>query len=223
VTVQPTDPTGRVTLADTAAFTVYRPASCTNENLTVAYTLGGTATNGTHYTNSPAASGSSGTVTIPAGQTNAVVTVYPLDRAAPVQTVVLTLASGPYAIGSANSATCTLAAADLNLTTNAWLNGSGQLTNATQGVLATATSGSGTSADPYIFDVPANMNLGSYTILGNTANNVNQYSATWRVTGSVTGTGNFDSYTSADNTYGGNVRIEAGGSIAVNRINARAN
>jgi hypothetical protein len=103
-----------------------------------------------------------------------------MNMAAPQQTVVLTLASNNYAIGSANAATCTLAAVDLTLTANAWLNGNGQLTNATQGVLATKTSGSGSQADPYVFDVP-NMNLGSYTILGNTANNANQYSATWRV------------------------------------------
>jgi hypothetical protein len=110
VTVQPTDPTGRVTLADSAAFTVYRPASCTNEAITVTYTLGGTATNTVNYTNSPAATVTNGTVTIPAGQTNAVVTVYPLNVLAPQQTVVLSLVSSNYAIGSANSATCTLAA-----------------------------------------------------------------------------------------------------------------
>jgi hypothetical protein len=114
------------------------------------------------------------------------------------------------------------ARADVTLSANAWLNANGQLTNATQGVLATKTSGTGTSADPYVFDVAGNLALGSYTILGNTDNSANQYSATWRVTGSVTGTGNFDSYTTANSTYGGNVRIEAGGSIAVNRINARA-
>jgi hypothetical protein len=108
VTVQPTDPTGRVTLADSAAFTVYRPASCTNEAITVAYTLGGTATNVIHYTNSPAASGTNGTVTIPAGQTNAVITVTPLNLLAPEQTVVLSLVSSNYALGAANSATCTL-------------------------------------------------------------------------------------------------------------------
>ena len=111
VTVQTTDPTGRVTLADTAAFTVYRPASCTNEAITVAYTLGGTATNGTHYTNSPAAVVTNGTVTIPAGQTNAVVTVYPMNLGAPEQTVALTLVSSNYPVGAANSATCTLVAA----------------------------------------------------------------------------------------------------------------
>ncbi len=110
VTVQPTDPTGRVTLTDSATFTVYRPSSCTNETLTVAYTLGGTATNGTHYTTSPAASGTNGTLTIAAGQTNAVLTVNPYFQKAGEQTVVLSLVSSNYAIGSANAATCTLAA-----------------------------------------------------------------------------------------------------------------
>jgi autotransporter-associated beta strand protein len=114
------------------------------------------------------------------------------------------------------------ARADVTLTANAWLNANGQLTNATQGVLATKTSGTGTQADPYVFDVAGNLNLGSYTILGNTANNVNQYSATWRVPGNVTGTGNLDSYTTANNTYGGHVRIEAGGTISLNRVDTRS-
>ena len=114
-------------------------------------------------------------------------------------------------------------AADVTLSTNAWLNANGQLTNATQGVLLTATSGTGATNSPYVFDIDGNLNMGSYTILGNTANNANQYSATWRVTGNVTGPGNFDSYTTVNSTYGGNVRIEAGGTIALNRVNARAN
>jgi hypothetical protein len=86
----------------------------------------------------------------------------------------------------------------------------------------TATSGTGTPADPYIFDVTGNLDMGSYTIRGNTANNANQYSATWRVTGNVTGPGNFDSYTAANSTYGGHVRIEAGGTIALNRVTTLA-
>jgi hypothetical protein len=110
VSVQATDPNGRATMSDTAAFAVSRPLAATNYDLTVNYTLGGTATYGIQFTNSPAASGTGGAVTIAAGQTNAAVTVYPLPVVSPQQTVVLTLASGTYAIGSANSATCTLAA-----------------------------------------------------------------------------------------------------------------
>jgi hypothetical protein len=112
-------------------------------------------------------------------------------------------------------------AADVTLSANAQLNGSGQLTNATQGVLLTATGGTGTTNDPYLFDIAGNLNLGSNTIVGNTNNTLNQYSATWRVTGNVTGTGNFDSYADSNGKYGGNVRIEAGGSIALNRVYTR--
>ena len=68
------------------------------------------------------------------------------------------------------------AAADLTLSANAYINASGQLTNASQGVLLTATSGSGTQADPYIFAVSGNLNMGSYTIRGNSGNNLSQYS-----------------------------------------------
>jgi hypothetical protein len=143
VTVQPTDPTGRVTLTDAAAFTVYRPASCTNEAITVAYTLGGTATNNTHYTNSPAPTLTNGTVTLAAGQTNTVITVYPLNVSAPQQTVVLSLVSSNYAIGSANSATCTLAAIGATYYTSQtgdWTNsatwgGSGPPSSGDQGVV----------------------------------------------------------------------------------------
>ncbi len=106
LTVQATDPNGRADAWDTAAFTVYRPASCTNEELIVNYTLGGTATNGADYTIAPA----SGTVVIARGSTNGLITVTPVARAAAQQTVILTLTSGSYVIGSANAATCTLAA-----------------------------------------------------------------------------------------------------------------
>jgi hypothetical protein len=119
------------------------------------------------------------------------------------------------------------AEADLTLSANARISnsGGGQLINTSGGgVLLTATSGTGTQADPYVFDVTGNLNMGSYTILGNTINtSSNQYSATWRVPGNVTGTGNFDSYASSDGYYGGHVRIEAGGSIAVSRVYTRAN
>jgi hypothetical protein len=106
LTVHPSDPTGRTDMADTAAFTVYRPESCTNEALTVYYALSGTATNGTHYTIAPA----SGSLVIAAGETNATVTVSPVwetDRAD--RTVILTLRAGAYALGGDPSATVTLA------------------------------------------------------------------------------------------------------------------
>ncbi|MEG4070956.1 FG-GAP-like repeat-containing protein, partial [Microcoleus sp. Pol11C2] len=60
------------------------------DGFTVAYTVGGTATNGTDYTTL------SGTVTIPAGQTTATINVVPTDDAIvdPNETVTITLIDG---------------------------------------------------------------------------------------------------------------------------------
>jgi len=104
--VQATDPVGRTNSADTAAFTVYRPLSCTNEDLVVNYMLGGTATNVADYAIAPA----SGSVILQKGQTNGVITVTPVFKLDSEKTVVLTLWPGAYAMGSSYAATCTLAA-----------------------------------------------------------------------------------------------------------------
>ena len=87
------------------AFTVSRPALATNGNLTVNYTLSGTATNGVDYM------ALSGVVTIPVGQTNATITVLPnwtrYDTAS--QTVQAALAPGPYIIGPQSNDVVTIA------------------------------------------------------------------------------------------------------------------
>jgi hypothetical protein len=69
-----------------ATFTVFR-SGATNNALTVAYSTGGTATNGVDYVALP------GTVTVPAGQQSAAITLVPLDDGAPDinRTVVLRL------------------------------------------------------------------------------------------------------------------------------------
>lgn len=69
-----------------ATFVVRRDGD-TNDSLTVAYSIGGTATNGVDYVPLP------GTVTIPAGERRALITVVPLDDGPPDlnSTVVLTL------------------------------------------------------------------------------------------------------------------------------------
>ena len=132
--VQVSDPTGRVSALDLATFTVTRPASCTNAALVVNYALGGTATKVTDYAIGPV----SGAVVIAQGQTSGSITVTPVFKVDAAKTVILTLTSGPYAIGTANSATATLAvvtAIDLiwtgntdtnwNTTTTNWTNASG--------------------------------------------------------------------------------------------------
>jgi len=106
ISVLATVPTGRVNAADTAVFTVYRPATCTNGDLIVNYTLSGTATNLTDYTIGPV----SGAVVIASGQMSGVIDVTSVFKVDVLRTVVLTLTPGLYVVGSPNSAICTLAA-----------------------------------------------------------------------------------------------------------------
>lgn len=87
------------TPANTGTFTITRSGDTTTA-LTVAYTLGGTATNGVDY------SELSGTVEIPAGQTSATITITPLDDSLIEgdETVVLTLANAAdYDLGAASA------------------------------------------------------------------------------------------------------------------------
>jgi hypothetical protein len=91
--------------ANNGVFTFTRTGS-TTADLTVNYTVGGTATSGVDYT-------SLGTsVTIPAGQASATKTVAVIDNATPEssETAIVTLASNAaYTIGSPSSATVTIA------------------------------------------------------------------------------------------------------------------
>jgi acetyl esterase/lipase len=92
------------------SFTVTRTGDLAN-GLTVAYTLSGTATNGSDYTALP------GTVTIPAGQASAAIAVSALADAVlePAETVILSLAAGAaYALGAPATASVAIAADPLD-------------------------------------------------------------------------------------------------------------
>jgi len=82
-----------------AIFAVHRFGT-TNSDLSVTYSIGGTATNGVDYVTLP------GSVTIPAGQRAALITVVPLDDGPPdiTSTVILKLTPGSYLIGHPASA-----------------------------------------------------------------------------------------------------------------------
>jgi hypothetical protein len=74
--------------------------------VTVHYSVGGTATPGADYTSLP------GSVTIPAGQTTAVIPVNPIDDSdpEPTETVIASLVTGTgYGVGSPSSATVSIA------------------------------------------------------------------------------------------------------------------
>ncbi len=89
---------------DPGTFTITR-SSGVNLNLTVNYTLSGTATNSTDYATL------SSSVLLPSGQASVTIPVTPVDdtSAEPDETVILTLVSDAnYAVGSPNAATVTI-------------------------------------------------------------------------------------------------------------------
>ena len=76
---------------NTGTFSIYRPGDNIAAPLNVSFVLSGTATNGVDYETLPL------TATIPAGETNVLITVTPIDDSEPENTesVILTLVSTP--------------------------------------------------------------------------------------------------------------------------------
>jgi hypothetical protein len=115
-----------------------------------------------------------------------------------------------------------VASADTVLSGNAYLDGSGNLV----GTALTAASGAGTQASPYVFNVTGNLDLNGYNISGASSINATQHSATYVVTGDVLNSGatggSFLSYTNTNYRDGGDVRIDADGSIDVNNVWTKA-
>lgn len=110
VSIQATTPTAKESPVTNGVFTVTRVSSSTASALTVNYTVGGSATNGTDYTSL------SGSVTIPAGQTTASLTVIPVNDTTvePAETVQIQLAASDlYNIGSPASDTVTILSDDV--------------------------------------------------------------------------------------------------------------
>ncbi|MDJ1173065.1 S8 family serine peptidase [Roseofilum capinflatum] len=104
VTLEVTDGVAAENL-DSATFTLSRTGGSIDEALTVTYTLGGTAINGTDYQSL------NGTATIAAGETETTITVNPLDDTLfdGAKTLSLNLASsGLYTVGNPNSGEATI-------------------------------------------------------------------------------------------------------------------
>ena len=105
LTVAATDPAASESGSDPGRFTITRTGS-TASSLTVQYSLGGSASNGTDYQTLP------DSATIAAGATNVDIIIHPIDDSVSEgnETVVLTLEAGStYSIGSPASATVTIA------------------------------------------------------------------------------------------------------------------
>ena len=108
---------------NTGTFTVSRTGS-TAAALTVNYTVGGTASNGTDYTTIPTS------VVIPAGSASATITVTPIDDTVSEsnETVVVTLSSSAsYNVGSPSAATVTIADNDVASAASIALSFNGQI------------------------------------------------------------------------------------------------
>jgi hypothetical protein len=108
VTIAANDASAAENPADNGQFTVTRDT--TDGNLTVNYTVSGTATSGSDYT------ALSGSVTIADGQSTATINVVPIDDSAieDDETVVVTLSSdAAYTLGATTSDTVTISSEDL--------------------------------------------------------------------------------------------------------------
>jgi hypothetical protein len=110
VTVKVTTATAQYPTTD-GKFQIMRPntGTCTNQPLTIYYTLGGDAINGTDYINTNGGSALPGSVTLGAGVTSATITVKAMANFNAARTVVLTLSPSNYPCGSpAYSGTVTI-------------------------------------------------------------------------------------------------------------------
>jgi hypothetical protein len=110
VTVKVTSATAQYPTTD-GKFQIMRPntGTCTNLPLTVYYTLGGSAINGTDYLTANGGSALPGSVTLGAGVTSATITVKAMANFNAARTVVLTLSPSNYPCGSpAYSGTVTI-------------------------------------------------------------------------------------------------------------------
>ncbi len=180
------DPLGRSTNGDSLAFTVYRPATCTNESMAVNYTLGGTAIQGTDYSITPA----SGAVIFAPGTTNVAIRVTPVYKVDSQKSVVLTLAAGAYAIGARNSATGTLAAvvlsatpSQMKITFGGYTNRSEVLTNFPVLVVLSNNVGGSSSFNYNNFATTSGYDLRFATNSTPTTNSLNYEIESWNTNG----------------------------------------
>lgn len=130
VSVQATDPSGAEAGRETGTFTVSRSGTAVTQALTLGYTLSGTAANATDYDRL------TGTVTIPAGQSSAAITVRPIDDTVAEPNEVVTLTISNSAAYTVSRATATVTIIDNDCLVN---------------VTATDPSASESMRDPAVF------------------------------------------------------------------------
>lgn len=139
-------------------------SAATTKNVTVPFTLGGTATNGTDYTIS------SSPLTIPAGSTSASIQVTIIDDALVDgnETVIVTLGSPTNAtLGSPTAETLTITDNDNGAPTNITLSSSTVAENAPNAVVGTLTATDPNVGDTATFSIQPGGQGSLFTISGN--------------------------------------------------------
>ncbi|MDA3798553.1 MAG: hypothetical protein PF692_05675 [Kiritimatiellae bacterium] len=188
-------------------FTLTRPTGTDQGDLDITYTIGGTAVAGSNYVDNL-----TGMITIPAGQTNATITVTPLFdvQTTTDTTVILTLTTGAYIIAAPGTATMTIENADPPVDKNAWIASSAGnasvAANWSQGHVPNAS-------DDILLDVYSIADM-TWDVDG--VNGLTNVVASWTQTSNYTGVVTFPiTYSSASTTFtnftvNGNVDIQAG-------------
>ncbi|HWI20273.1 MAG TPA: Calx-beta domain-containing protein, partial [Vicinamibacterales bacterium] len=160
VSVSASDALASETAGDTGTFRLTRAGGATllASPLTVAFTLSGTATNGSDYTNVPL------TVTFPANQATVDVLIAPLADAAVegAESVVLTLTTvTPYDLGSPASATVTITDTNNPLVTVAAFDSTASETGPDLGTFRFSRTGSTAASLTVTFTVTGTATNGS--------------------------------------------------------------
>ncbi len=156
VSIVATDSNASEANADPGTFTFTRTGS-TASALVVNYTISGTATSGTDYNALAGSSGASGSITIPAGQTTATLTVTPIDDGTTGEgneTVIVAIAaSGSYSIGATGNDTVTIGDDDGDANANVLTGADGN--DILQGFGGNDTLTGGAGADIFVYNAPS--------------------------------------------------------------------
>ena len=194
VTVNATGPGAqyKVPPMDTGEYTIYRPATATNEEVTVFYTLTGSATNGVHYDTLPLSA------TISQGATSTVFTLTPTYVGFGGDAV-LTLTTGtsntyPVGVSPNNQATVTISAPALP---SSFL----VVTNGTPGVTSTEPYGTWATAAT---DIQTAVNFaGAVSATHPTFNTVTVSNGTYNITAQILITNAITVRSFGNGVYGG--------------------
>ena len=209
-------------------FTVFRASSATGTALTVNYTVHGdsTATEGADF------SALAGSVTIPAGQTNAVIVINPVADyvyEVPAETVKVEVTAGSYIIGSSSNASITISDTSWSYNDENTGNWNANNTWATSDPLAYPKAGDDATVDSDTVTVTGNQNVRSLTCGGGAltvgtgasltlfGTNSSWSAGTLTISGALTNNGDFVYTGNNLSLYGDGAFVQQGGGTFYHR------